>query len=37
MQDAFQSPLPAPQQEPGGIFRHPAVIALATLFSLAAM
>jgi len=37
MQDAFESPLPAPQQEPGGIFRHPAVIALATLFSLAAL
>ena len=37
MQDAFQSPLPAQQQEPEGIFRHPAVIALATLFSLAAM
>ena len=37
MQDAFESPLPAPPQEPGGIFRHPAVIALATLFGLAAM
>lgn len=37
MQDAFESPLPAPQKEPGGIFRHPAVIALATLFGLAAL
>jgi hypothetical protein len=37
MRDAFESPLPAPQQEPDGIFRHPAVIALATLFSLAAL
>jgi hypothetical protein len=36
MQDAFQSPLPAPQQAEG-IFRHPAVIALTTLFSLAAL
>jgi hypothetical protein len=37
MQDAFQSPLPASPQQPGGIFRHPAVIALATMFSLAAL
>jgi hypothetical protein len=37
MQDAFESPLPAPQKEPGGIFRHPAVIALATLFGVAAL
>jgi hypothetical protein len=37
MQDAFESPLPAPQKEPEGIFRHPAVIALATLFGVAAL
>lgn len=37
MQDAFESPLPAPQKEPGGMFRHPAVIALATLFGVAAL
>jgi len=37
MQDAFESPLPAPQKEPGGISRHPAVIALATLFGVAAL
>ena len=37
MQDAFESPLPAPQKEPRGIFRHPAVIAMATLFGLAAL
>lgn len=37
MQDAFESPIPAPQKEPRGIFRHPAVIALATLFGLAAL
>ena len=37
MQDAFESPLPAPQKEPGGIFSHPAVIALATLFGVAAL
>jgi hypothetical protein len=37
MQDAFESPLPAPHKEPGGIFRHPAVIALTTLFGLAAL
>jgi len=37
MQEAFRSPLPAPQKEPAGIFRHPAVIALVTLFGLAAL
>jgi len=37
MQDAFESPVPAPQKEPAGILRHPAVIALATLFGLAAL
>jgi len=37
MQDAFESPLPAPQKEPRGIFRHPAVIALTTLFGVAAL
>jgi hypothetical protein len=37
MQDAFDSPLPVPQKEPGGMFRHPAVIALTTLFGLAAL
>jgi hypothetical protein len=37
MQDAFESPLPAPQKEPAGILRHPAVIALATLFGVAAL
>src|SRR5262245_15580443 len=37
MQDAFESALPAPPKEPGGIFRHPAVIALATLFGVAAL
>lgn len=37
MQDAFESPLPAPQKEPGGVFRHPAVIALTTLFGVAAL
>jgi hypothetical protein len=37
MQDAFESPLPAPQKKPGGIFRHPAVIALTTLFGVAAL
>jgi hypothetical protein len=36
MQDALESPLPAPQKEPG-IFRHPAVIALTTLFGVAAL
>jgi hypothetical protein len=37
MQDAFESPVPGPQKGPGGIFRHPAVIALATLFGVAAL
>src|SRR6184192_2965704 len=37
MQDPFESPLPAPQKEPGGMFRHPAVIALTTLFGVAAL
>src|SRR5499425_298428 len=37
MQEGFESPLPAPQKEPEGIFRHPAVIALATLFGVAAL
>lgn len=36
MQDAFET-LPGPEKEPEGIFRHPAVIALATLFTLAAV
>ena len=37
MQDGFESPLPQPEKESGGIFRHPAVIAVATLLSLAAL
>ena len=37
MQDRFESPLPEPEKESGGIFRHPAVIAVATLLSLAAV
>lgn len=37
MQEAFESPLPAPHKKPGGMFRHPAVIALATLFGVAAL
>src|SRR5262245_16341617 len=37
MQDAFESPSPAPQNQPAGILRHPAVIALATLFGVAAL
>src|SRR5215467_1766867 len=37
MPEAFRSPLPAPQKEPAGIFRHPAVTALVTLFGLAAL
>lgn len=37
MQDGFESPFPAPQKESQGIFRHPAVIALATLLSVAAL
>jgi len=37
MQDAFESPLPDPEKESGGIFRHPAVIAVATLLSIAAL
>src|SRR5262245_33355008 len=37
MQEGFESPLPAPQKAPDGIFRHPAVIALATLFGVAAL
>lgn len=37
MQDGFESPLPGSQKEPDGAFRHPAVIALATLISLAAL
>src|SRR5215467_15040896 len=37
MQEGFVSPLPAPQKAPDGIFRHPAVIALATLFGVAAL
>jgi hypothetical protein len=37
MQDAFESPLPAPQKDSKGIFRHPAVIALTTLFGVAAL
>jgi hypothetical protein len=36
MQDSFET-LPGPEKEPEGIFRHPAVIALATLFTLAAV
>jgi len=37
MQDVLESPLPAPQKEPRGFFSHPAVIALATLFGVAAL
>ena len=37
MQDAFEPPLPGSAKEPDGIFRHPAVIALATLISVAAL
>jgi hypothetical protein len=37
MQDTFEPPLPAAEKEPGGPFRHPAVIAMATLLSLAAL
>ncbi len=37
MQDRFESPLPEPEKESGGIFRHPAIIAVATLLSLAAV
>lgn len=37
MQDAFETPLPVPPKEPEGPFRHPAVIALATLFGIAAL
>jgi len=37
MQDTFESPLPAPPKESTGVFRHPAVIALATLFGVAAL
>jgi hypothetical protein len=37
MQDGFESPLPSPEKEPPGILRHPAVIALATLLSIAAL
>jgi len=36
MQDAFET-LPGPEKEPEGMFRHPAVIAVATLFTLAAV
>jgi hypothetical protein len=37
MQEGFESPLPAPEKEPPGILRHPAVIAVATLLSIAAL
>jgi hypothetical protein len=37
MQDAFETPLPGPSREPEGMFRHPAVIALATLIGIAAL
>ncbi len=37
MQDRFESPLPEPEKESDGIFRHPAIIAVATLLSLAAV
>jgi hypothetical protein len=37
MQEAYESPLPGPPQDPVGMFRHPAVIALATLFGVAAL
>jgi|SRR4030095_5622895 hypothetical protein len=37
MQDGFESPLPEPEKESGGVFRHPAVIAAATLLGLAAL
>jgi len=37
MQEGFESPFPGPSKEPRGPFRHPAVIALATLFGVAAL
>jgi hypothetical protein len=37
MQDAFESPLPAPEKPNGMILRHPLAIAAATLLSLAAV
>jgi hypothetical protein len=37
MRDGFESPLPEPEKQSGGIFRHPAVIAVATLLGLAAL
>ncbi len=37
MRDGFESPLPEPEKESRGPFRHPAVIAVATLLSVAAM
>src|SRR5262244_1682769 len=37
MQDGIESPFPAPQKESPGIFRHPALIALATLLTVAAL
>jgi len=37
MQDTFESPLPGPQKEPGGLLRHPAAIAAATLIGVASL
>src|SRR5258708_822528 len=37
MRDGFESPLPDPEKESRGPFRHPAVIAVATLLTIAAM
>jgi len=37
MPERLESPLPEPEKESGGIFRHPGVIAVATLLSLAVL
>ena len=37
MQEGFESPFPGPSKEFRGPLRHPAVIALATLFGVAAL
>ena len=37
MREGFESGLPEPEKESVGVFRHPAVIALATLLSVAAL
>lgn len=37
MQEGFESPFPGPVKESRGPLRHPAVIALATLFGVAAL